>query len=106
VLGAAKSFVDANPTAVRVVIAALAEAMAQIARDPHRAAELYVAKEAPTMDPREAEENITDGSTGFDVTPTGTMRYAEFLLRNGMLKTAPASWQEVYFPLVHDRPGS
>ena len=34
------------------------------------------------------------------------MKYADFMHRVGTIKKQPESWQELFFPEIHDRPGS
>ena len=38
--------------------------------------------------------------------PTGLMKLASFMVKTGELKTAPASWQDVFFPLIASLKGS
>ena len=40
------------------------------------------------------------------MTPLSTMKYASFMASVGSLKAAPASWKDLFFPEVHDLPGS
>ena len=36
----------------------------------------------------------------------GVMTYASFMSDIGTLKLRPADWKQLFFPAVHDRPGS
>ena len=49
---------------------------------------------------------LTDGSIVYSVAPTGLMKLAAFMARTGELKTAPASWQDVFFPPIASLKGS
>ena len=49
---------------------------------------------------------LNDPSIEFTTTPKNSMKYAEFMQRVGMVKIKPASWKELYFPNVHNLPGS
>ena len=42
----------------------------------------------------------------YTITPSGVMQYADFMFAHGLIKVKPASWKDVFFPEVHDRPGS
>jgi NitT/TauT family transport system substrate-binding protein len=42
----------------------------------------------------------------YSVAPSGVERYARFMARTGQLKNEPKSWQDVFFPFIHDRNGS
>jgi NitT/TauT family transport system substrate-binding protein len=40
------------------------------------------------------------------MTPLNAMKFATFMASVGSLKEAPKSWQELFFPEIHDLPGS
>jgi NitT/TauT family transport system substrate-binding protein len=105
-LGAGKKFVDANPTVARVVIAAVEDGMASIARDPQKAADIYIHSEASKTPKADVVDFVTDGSIVFSVAPTGFMKLANLMAKTGELKAAPNSWQDVFFPLLGMRKGS
>jgi NitT/TauT family transport system substrate-binding protein len=105
-LGAGKKFVDANPAVARVVIAAAEDGMKFIAKDPGAAADIYLKSEASKTSKEDVVGLLTDGSIVFSVAPTGLMKLASFMVKTGELKTAPTSWQDVFFPLLGARNGS
>ena len=104
-LGGPQAFVDKNPKVARAILAGLEEAMALIGADPARAADIYVKSEQVRFTREEVEQFIRDGSTLYNVAPRGLMTYARFMAQQGMLKSLPGSWKDVFFPLVHDREG-
>jgi NitT/TauT family transport system substrate-binding protein len=106
ILGAPKKFVDANPAVAKVVIAALEDAMAFIAKEPDKAADVYIKAQSSKTPKDQVVPMLKDGSILYSVTPAGVMRYATFMAKTGELKTAPKSWQDVFFPLLGDRKGS
>jgi NitT/TauT family transport system substrate-binding protein len=105
-LGAGKKFVDANPAVSRAVIAATEDGMKFIAKDPAAAADIYLKSEASKTPKEDVVSLLTDGSIVFSVAPMGLMKLATFMAKTGELKTAPAKWQDVFFPLLGDRGGS
>ena len=105
-LGAGKKFVDANPAVARVVIAAAEDGMKFIAKDPGAAADIYLKSEASKTSKEDVVGLLTDGSIVFSAAPTGLMKLASFMVKTGELKTAPTSWQDVFFPLLGARNGS
>lgn len=105
-LGAVKKFVDANPTVARVVIAAVEDGMAFMARDPEKSAEFYLKSEASKTPKEDVVDMLSDGSIVFSVAPTGLLKLATFMAKTGELKAAPSSWQDVFFPLLGARQGS
>jgi NitT/TauT family transport system substrate-binding protein len=105
-LGSPKKFVDANPTVAKVVIAAVEDGMAFMARDPGKSADIYSQSESSKTPKDDIVGMLTDGSIVFSVAPTGLMNLASFMAKTGELKTKPNSWQDVFFPLLGARNGS
>jgi NitT/TauT family transport system substrate-binding protein len=42
----------------------------------------------------------------FTIAPENIMKFATFMHKIGSLKHQPSSWKGVYFPEIHDQPGS
>jgi NitT/TauT family transport system substrate-binding protein len=42
----------------------------------------------------------------YSTTPNGTMVFADFMFKTGLIKVKPASWKEFFFPVVHNLPGT
>ena len=103
---AAQAFRDANPKTLKAIVEATKEAIAMINADRRRSAETYV---AVTGDKIGADGlfKIQDApDMVFSATPTGTFAVAKFMFRIGSIKVEPASWKDLYFPEIHDLPGS
>ena len=105
-LGAPKSFVDANPTVAKVLIAAVEDGITYLAHEPIPAADAYLRAESSRLPRADVIGMLTDGSIVYSVAPTGLMKLAAFMAKTGELKTAPASWQDVFFPLIGSLKGS
>lgn len=105
VLTTTRRFFEQNPAAVRAVVAAIEEAMALIAADHRKAAEIYLATETSSLTREQVEQLLADPGMRYTVEPSGVMAYADFMARTGQIRNRPASWQDVFFPLIHDRPG-
>ena len=105
-MGAPKAFVDANPTVAKAVIAAIQDGMDFMAKDPGKSAEMYIASENSKTPKDDIVAMLTDGSIVYAVAPTGLVNLAAFMAKTGELKSAPASWQDVFFPLLGNRNGS
>lgn len=101
-----RRFADANPRTVAALYAAVKDAVDTINRDKRAAAELYlrVTKEKTTVD--EMLELLNDPRIIFTNVPQATMRFAEFMHKTGTIKTAPASWQDLFLPVAHKLPGT
>jgi NitT/TauT family transport system substrate-binding protein len=103
---APKHFADANPRLVAAFIAALDEADAFIAADLAATAALYVKAAKVKAPEAEMREIIADKDNSFSATPSGTMQFADFMVRVGSIKTKPVDWKDVYVSQLHGRPGS
>jgi NitT/TauT family transport system substrate-binding protein len=99
-------FYEANPKAIKAFMAALVEATQLIDKDKKRAVQIYLdaTKESYTVD--ELVEDISKPHSVFGPTPTGTMKFAEYMAKTGLIKQAPKSWKDIFFATVHDQPGS
>lgn len=106
VVWATTRFHDQNPKIVAAFIAALDDAMKQIAKDPAEAAALWVKNEHSKLPVSEVERIIRLPENEWTMVPKKIMNYAEFMSRVGMLQAKPAAWQEVFFPDTHPLPGS
>jgi NitT/TauT family transport system substrate-binding protein len=70
------------------------------------AAGIYLKKEpAAKIANDDVAEMPRDGTMSYAVTPTGIMQFARFMAKTRQLKAAPASWHDVFFPLIHGRDG-
>lgn len=100
------AFHDRNPTLYRAILAAIEETIAVVNADKRRAARIYV-EETKARQPAELIERIISGpQVEYSVVPKATMPYAEFLHGTGRIKRRPAGWADMFFPEIHDRPGS
>jgi NitT/TauT family transport system substrate-binding protein len=106
VVYAPKHFHDANPVTFRAFLTALDAAMAVIAADPRAAAQLYIRAEGPKLDPEFVEAIIRDPENRFTATPEASLKFASFLYRTGQVKEEARDWRDLFFPDLHDRPGS
>jgi NitT/TauT family transport system substrate-binding protein len=80
--------------------------MAFMAKEPDKAADIYLKTESSKTPKSDVFSMITDGSISYAVAPTGVMKFADFMAKTGEIKVAPKSWEEVFFPLIGARKGS
>lgn len=98
---------EGNPEAYAAVLAALGEAMQMIEADRLAAADLLIAARGDAGLRRdELAELLTDPDIEFTTTPENTMRYARFMHSIGSIENLPDSWRDLFFPEIHDAPGS
>ncbi len=99
-------FYKENPRLSTAFVAALQEAFATIDRDRKSAAELYL-RLSKTKDSIESiTAMLNDPNMVFSATPKGIGPQVEFMHRSGFIKIKPESWRDLFFPTVHQLPGS
>jgi NitT/TauT family transport system substrate-binding protein len=103
--GTAK-FHDANPKAIAAFVAALKEATALIENDKPAAVKIYLDATKENFAAGDLVEMISRPNTAYGPTPYGTMKFADYMQRTGLIKTKPATWKDLFFAEVHDLPGS
>lgn len=103
---ATAKFHNENPKTYAAFMGAMKEAVAEIYKDKKAAAETYIrqTKEKATID--ELLELINDPDIEFTMTPKNMGRIVRFMNEVGHIKVAPQSWKDLFFPEVHDLPGS
>lgn len=106
VLGATKAFVDGNPSVAKVVVAAIEDAIDFISNNPDASADIYIKSESSKIPRDEVVAMLGDGTMLYASTPTGLLKFASFMAKTGQIKTAPAAWQDLFFPLLAARGGS
>lgn len=105
-LAGMQSFVDANPRVAQAMLGGLEDAAKLIRDDPKRAAEIYLASEKVNLGVDDVQRILSDGSMTFSSSPQGVEEFAKFMREQGMLTKLPASWKDVFFPMIGDRKGS
>jgi NitT/TauT family transport system substrate-binding protein len=101
-----RSFYDANPKLAAAFAAAAKEAGSMIAADKREAARAYLSLAKVKTSEDDMLRMLDDPETHYSVAPEGIMKYAEFMHDIGTLKGQPKSWKDLFFPLIHDTPGS
>jgi NitT/TauT family transport system substrate-binding protein len=107
VIVATTKFREANPKAYGAFVAALKEAIDGINRDKKAAAQRYLEwanDKKSTAD--EVYAAISNPDYAFTMTPEKVFRTAEFMGKIGTIKDVPKTWQEMFFPEVHNLPGN
>jgi len=106
VVWATTKFYNDNPKVIEAFIAALDDAIKQIAADPAAAAALWVKAENARLSAAYIERLIRLPENEWTMVPKKIMAYAEYMSRVGMLQVKPASWQEIFFERIHPLSGS
>jgi NitT/TauT family transport system substrate-binding protein len=106
VVWATTKYYNDNRKVVQAFIAALDDAMKQIAQDPAAAAQLWVKNENSKIPVAEIERMIRLPENEWTMVPKKIMTYADYMSRSGMITAKPARWQDVFFEDTHKLPGS
>lgn len=75
-------------------------------RDKRAAAEAYVriSRDRDSVD--NIEKMMNDPGIVYTTTPQNIQKFAEFMAMTGAIKGKPESWKDMFFPNVHNLPGS
>ena len=103
---ATSRFHDQNRKVIAAFVAALDEAMKQIAADPAAAAALWVRAENSKLPAGQIEKMIRLPENEWTLIPKKILPYADYMSRAGMIPAKPPSWQNVFFEETHKLPGS
>jgi NitT/TauT family transport system substrate-binding protein len=103
---ATEKFRAANPKIYGAFVAALSESIDIINKNPRAAAKDYIDASKDPISVDDAVAMMTDPGAKFTLAPDNVMTFAEFMFKQGLIKTRPATWQEMFFPEVHGLPGS
>ena len=101
-----KKFVTGNPKLVVALLDGLRDAMEIIAKDPKRAAAIYLDATKDKFGVDALVKEITAPGVVYSLAPQNSMKIAEHLAKVGVIKTKPEKWQEYFFPAVHGEKGS
>jgi NitT/TauT family transport system substrate-binding protein len=106
VVFAPKHFTESNPKLTQAFMAAQEEANAYIAANRKGAAEIFLRVSKVKMSEEEVEQMLADPDTQFNTTPKGLMEYVSFMSKARTIKTAPATWTDMFVPAFKSRKGS
>lgn len=106
VVWATSKFHNENPKVIEAFIAALDDAMKQIAANPAEAAAIWVKAENSKLSAAYIEKLIRSPENEWTMVPKKVMVYAEFMSRTGKLSPKPAAWGDLFFPEIQKLPGS
>ena len=106
VIWASSKFREKNPGVYKAFLAAFNEAIDEINKDKGAAADNYI-KWQHYKGPRDLIVKILeDPLVKFTTTPSRITTYASFMHEIGSVKVKPDSWKDMFFPEIHDLPGS
>ncbi|MEK6591445.1 MAG: ABC transporter substrate-binding protein [Pseudomonadota bacterium] len=99
-------FRDENPKTFQAFVGAWKEAVDLINANKRNAAEIYVKESGDKSGVDTIEKMLNDPEIRITMTPENTMKFYEFMNKVGTVKPKATSWKDLYFPEVHNLPGS
>ncbi|MEO7726709.1 MAG: ABC transporter substrate-binding protein [Burkholderiales bacterium] len=95
-----------NPKTYQAFFNAYKEAAEFINTNKRAAAEIYVKETKDKSGVDAIEKMLNDPEIRVTMTPEHTLPIADFMTKTGTLKGKAASWKDLYFPELHNLPGS
>jgi NitT/TauT family transport system substrate-binding protein len=99
-------FRDDNPKVYAAFTKALDEAIGLINKDHKWAAEAYLRISKDKDSAADIQKMLDDPQVKYTTTPQNVLKYVDFMNQIGSIKAKPASWKDLFFPNVHNLPGS
>ncbi len=99
-------FHDENPKTYQAFFNAYKEATDFINANKRVAAEIYVKDSKDKSGVEAIEKMLNDPEIRITMTPEQTLPIADFMSKTGTLKGKAGSWKDLYFPELHNLPGS
>src|SRR5262245_38728630 len=99
-------FRDKNPALYKALISAFVEATEMLKADVRPASQYWIDNVKSKMTVDQVAEIAAGSQVKWTMVPENTMKYAEFMHSVGSIKVKPASWKDLFFPEVHELPGS
>ena len=107
ILGALRSYVNAQPQVAELVMKAIDEAARLIRNDPKRAAQIYLTREpSAALNGAAVEAIIRETKDEFGSPVYGVQATADFMVRIGELKGSLRSWKDVAAPALLSSPST
>ncbi len=106
VVYATTKFVTDNPKTIQAFVRGLDRANNWIKANPKDAAALYIKAENSKLAPELIESIVRDKDVNFTTVPEGAQKFADFEAKLGLIKQAPASWRELFWSGLGEKPGS
>jgi NitT/TauT family transport system substrate-binding protein len=106
VVYATTKFVNDNPKTIQAFVRGLDRANEWIKANPKDAAALYIKAENSKLAPDFVESIIRDKDVNFTTVPEGAQKFADFEAKVGLIKQAPASWRDLFWSGLGEKPGN
>ena len=99
-------FYEENPKVYAAFVKAMDEAFEFIRKDSRAAADFYLKATNSKESPESVSRMLNDPLIKWGIMPSNVMKQVDFMYRTGAIKVKPDSWKDLFFPNVHNLPGS
>ncbi|MBS0243835.1 MAG: ABC transporter substrate-binding protein [Proteobacteria bacterium] len=99
-------FHDENPKLYQALILAMREATDRVNQDIKSASQYWIDANKSKIPLEKVMKIAGDPPVRWTMVPEQSKKFADFMQSVGTIKEAPASWKDMFFPEVHDLPGS
>jgi NitT/TauT family transport system substrate-binding protein len=99
-------FRNSNPVLYKALMAAMQEATDIVNKDKRAAGALWISDSKSKLSLDFVFNVVAGPQVRWTMAPENTMKFARFMVTNGMLKEPPASWRDYFFPEIHSADGS
>lgn len=99
-------FRNANPVLYKALLAAMQEATDIVNKDKRAAGALWIEDSKSRLSLDFVDKIVSGPQVRWTLAPENTMKFGAFMKTTGMLKDAPASWKDYFFPEIHGENGS
>ncbi len=106
VVGATGKFHSENPKLYALFLKSLQEATDFINKDKRAAADIYIKVTKDKSPIEDILKIMNDPLTEYSLMPKNIMKMVDFMHRTGTIKIKPESWKDLFFPNMHNLPGS
>lgn len=97
---------EANPRSYDAVVAAFTEAQELIRTRREEAAAIYARQEPTSLPADIVKQSVLSPDLTCEATPHKFQVFADYMKTLGLIRTAPASWKDLFFENVHNLSGS
>ena len=99
-------FRDKNPELYKALVKAFEEATQMLNSNMKEAAQYWINDVKSKLPVEKVLEVATGPQVKWNMAPQKAMKFAEFMHAVGSIKEKPADWKDMFFPEIHDLPGS
>jgi NitT/TauT family transport system substrate-binding protein len=100
------AFHDKNPVLYKALIKALAEATDLVNKDLKSASQYWVEGNKSKLPVEKVMEIAGKPDVKWTMVPENSLKFAEFMYSVGSINEKAADWKDLFFPEIHDLPGS